>query len=216
MKHDLVEELPHYGNDALFFQNDEITTGQLNNKTEIKIHLLTGQFLFFDNERGDSFLLTEGTPKAELGRVLERAHLKDPGMSLGAISREQLGLFRTYATRAKRVLELFRMRLMGHYTLVHLWPHNFDFSVEWFTDNGDEQVGIGISPSDKDYPDEYVYVNPYPFKDSTSKFPLPLGVWHLEGWKGIKAEWKDFCNLGEIEAADKLYDLFQLARKNFG
>ena len=52
LKSQLIEELPHYGHQALFFQNDEITTGQLNNKTEIKIHLLTGQLIFFHNENG--------------------------------------------------------------------------------------------------------------------------------------------------------------------
>jgi hypothetical protein len=29
LKSQLIQELPHYGNQALFFQNDEITTGQL-------------------------------------------------------------------------------------------------------------------------------------------------------------------------------------------
>lgn len=31
IKSQMIEELPHYGHDALFFQNDEITTGLLNN-----------------------------------------------------------------------------------------------------------------------------------------------------------------------------------------
>ena len=36
----------------MFLQNDEITTGLINNKTEIKIHLLTGQLSYFNNEQG--------------------------------------------------------------------------------------------------------------------------------------------------------------------
>ncbi|HEX2305333.1 MAG TPA: hypothetical protein VHH33_03505 [Nitrososphaeraceae archaeon] len=43
LKSQLIEELPHYGHNALFLKNDEITTGLLNNMSEIKIHLLTGQ-----------------------------------------------------------------------------------------------------------------------------------------------------------------------------
>jgi PAS domain S-box-containing protein len=39
IKQQLIEELPHFGHHGLFFQNDEITTGQLNNKTEIKLNL---------------------------------------------------------------------------------------------------------------------------------------------------------------------------------
>jgi hypothetical protein len=41
LKSQLIEELPHYGHNALFLKNDEITTGLLNNVTEIKIHLIT-------------------------------------------------------------------------------------------------------------------------------------------------------------------------------
>ncbi len=52
IKQQLVEELPHFGNQGLFFQNDEITTGLLNNKTEIKVNLLTEQLVYFDNEKG--------------------------------------------------------------------------------------------------------------------------------------------------------------------
>ncbi|MDW0142103.1 MAG: hypothetical protein QOK82_03195, partial [Nitrososphaeraceae archaeon] len=58
LKSQLIEQLPHYGHDALFLQNDEITTGILNNKTEIKIHLLTGELLYFDSENGHIVDLT--------------------------------------------------------------------------------------------------------------------------------------------------------------
>ena len=51
IKQQLVDELPHFGHHGLFFQNDEITTGLLNNKTEIKINLLTEELLYFDLER---------------------------------------------------------------------------------------------------------------------------------------------------------------------
>ena len=53
LKSQLIEKLPHYGNESLFMQNDELTTGQLNNKTEIKIHLLTGQLSYYHNEYCD-------------------------------------------------------------------------------------------------------------------------------------------------------------------
>ena len=46
IKQQLVEELPHYGNQSLYFQNDEITTGLINNKTEIKIHLANMLILY--------------------------------------------------------------------------------------------------------------------------------------------------------------------------
>src|SRR3972149_1777761 len=64
IKSQLIEELPHYGHDALFFQNDEITTGLLNNKTEVKIHLLTGELLYTNIYTGLSITtvsLADGT-----------------------------------------------------------------------------------------------------------------------------------------------------------
>lgn len=64
-----------------------------------------------------------------------------------------------WATKASRSLELFRMKLRGHFTQVHLWPHGFDFSVEWFTGKNDEQIGIGISPGHDQYESPYLYVN---------------------------------------------------------
>ena len=38
-----------------------------------------------------------------------------------------------FATKANRSLKMFRMKLRGNFTQVHLRTHGFDFSVEWFT-----------------------------------------------------------------------------------
>ena len=215
VKHEQIEELPHYSHDALFFHNDEITTGQLNNKTEVKIHLITGQFLYFDNEHGFPLDLRQTGLKERLAEILRKFNLKVPDIPIEGVPLEQLALFRNYAIRAKRVLELFRMSLSGHYTLVHLWPHNFDFSVEWFTGNQDEQIGTGISPGDEKYPGEYVYMNPYPFRETMISLSLPIGFWHTSEWKGIKAEWSDFAELDDRAAASKLQELFAIAKQNF-
>ena len=43
------------------------------------------------------------------------------------------------------------MKLREHLTHVHLWPDGFDFSLEWFTDKRDQQIGIGISPGENQY-----------------------------------------------------------------
>ena len=59
---------------------------------------------------------------------------------------EDLSDYLAFATKANRSLELFRMKLIGHFTQVHLWPDGFDFSVEWFTKKNNEQIGVGISP----------------------------------------------------------------------
>ena len=82
LKSQLIQELPHYGHQALFFQNDEITTGQLNNKTEIKIHLLTGQLLFFHNEDGIYIDLIKENISEKLQPIAAKYNLKLPEKTL--------------------------------------------------------------------------------------------------------------------------------------
>lgn len=215
LKSQLIEQLPHYGNQALFFQNDEITTGQLNNKIEIKIHLLTGQLLYFDNEESHFIDLTQHDISEKLRTIVAIHNLKMPEVKLEPVTHNQLSKFYDYAIKTKRTIELFRMRLQGNFTLVHLWPHHFDFSVEWFTGQKDEQIGTGISPGDEQYSEPYLYMNPYPFNPKVIENNLPIGTWHTSTWKGIKVERADLGNYPQHEATDLLYQLFLIAKKNF-
>ena len=107
------------------------------------------------------------------------------------------------------------MTLDGNFTLVHLWPHHFDFSVEWFTEKRDEQIGIGISPGDDQYKDPYLYINPYPFNPKVTQYNLPIGKWHTSSWKGIKVDRDDLANYSQSEVSDLLFQLFLIAKKNF-
>lgn len=215
LKSQLIEELPHFGHQSLFFQNDEITTGQLNNKTEIKIHLLTGQLLYFHNEEGELIDITKDTFHEEFSKIITKHKLKMPETQLEAVGHSQLSEFYSYAVIAKRTIEHFRMTLEGHYTLVHLWPHHFDFSVEWFTGKKDKQIAIGISPGDEQYIEPYLYVNPYPFNPKVTEYNLPIGRWHTSSWKGIKVDRNDLGNYPQNEVTDLLHQLFLIAKKNF-
>ena len=93
-----------------------------------------------------------------------------------------------FATKANGSLELFSMNLIGHFTQVHLWPDGFDFSIEWFTDKNEEQIGVGKSPGGELYESPYLYVNPYPFNEKLFDESVSPGTWHTDGWKGIKVE----------------------------
>ncbi len=97
----------------------------------------------------------------------------------------------------------------------HLWPHHFDFSVEWFTGNKDEQIGTGISPGDEQYNGPYLYMNPWPFNEKVRENKLPVGIWHTSGWNGIKVEWNDIAQYRGQEIAQKIYELFLIAKRNF-
>jgi hypothetical protein len=216
LKSQLIEELPHYGHDALFLKNDEITTGLLNNKTEIKINLVTAELLYFDNEQGYLVELTRDEIIERLQDIVTRYGLNIPRTpSLTNLNTEDLSDYLVFATKANRSLELFRMKLIGHFTQVHLWPDGFDFSIEWFTNKNDEQIGVGISPGDGQYESPYLYVNPYPFNEMMVNESLFTGRWHIVGWKGIKVEWKDLERKPEQQISGEIYDLFLVAQGNF-
>lgn len=217
LKSQLIEELPHYAHDALFLKNDEITTGLLNNMTEIKVHLVTGQLLYFHNEQGHFVDLFHDNISEQLEAIVTKYGLDMPGITTRLINlcAEDLSYYLAFARKANGSLELFRMRLREHFTQVHLWTHGFDFSVEWFTGKNDEQIGIGISPGHDQYGSPYLYVNPYPFDKRVTKEILPAGIWHTDSWKGIKVEWKELENKQEQEISTQIYDLFGIAKRNF-
>ena len=216
IKQQLIEELPHYSHQALYFNNNEITTGLLNNKIEIKIHLLTGQLLFFNDEKGHYVDLYTDNLFEKLYNISEIYGIKLPETKLENLNFEKISSFNEYAVPAKQILELFRMTLRNNFTLIHLWPHHFDFSVEWFTGNSDEQIGTGISPGDENNSEPYLYMNPYPFNKKVLEKDLPLGKWNTEGWNGVKIEWKDLLKYTPQNAANKLHKVFEIVKINFG
>lgn len=215
IKEQLVDELPHYGHQGLFFQNNEITTGLMNDKIEIKIHLKTGQLLYFNNEVGHYIDLFTDNISEKLNEITQKYGVTGPTDKLNNLDFEKLSFFHDYAIPAHNILELFRMTLYDNFTLIHLWPHHFDFSLEWFTGNADEQIGTGISPGDENNSEPYLYMNPYPFNDTVIEKKLPLGNWNTEGWKGVKIEWKDLLKYPPQNAATKLHEVFETVKMNF-
>src|SRR3972149_2975076 len=153
LKSQQTEMLPHNGHQSLYFENDEITTGLVNNKTEIKIHLLTGQLLYFHNEVGHFIDLTKDNIYEKLSNITKKYNLLMPEIKLDNVSHGQLSEFYSYAIKAKRTIELFRMTLDGNFTLVHLWPHRRDFSVELLSRKIEEQNNTKLSSGDEQYTD---------------------------------------------------------------
>ncbi len=215
LKQQLIKELPHFGHHGLFYQNDEITTGQLNNETEIKINLLTGQLLYFHNEKGHFIDLKNDDILKKFEEITSKQNLKFSEKPLKNVNQKELQSYHDFAVNAKQILELFRMNLRDNFTLIHLWPHHFDFSLEWFTGEKDEQIGIGISPADENYPFPYLYMNPWPFNEKIVEESLPIGKWHTYQWKGIKVEWDELIQFTSIDAAKKLSELFLIVKKSF-
>lgn len=129
----LIERLTHYGHDALFLKNDDITTGLLNNITEIKIHLLAGHFLYFHNQERRFIDLINDDIAKWLESIVTNYEIDIPQISnMRNLSVGDLSYYRSFVTKTNRSLELFRMKLAGHFTQIHLCQDRFDFSVEWF------------------------------------------------------------------------------------
>jgi len=215
IKEKLIGELPHHGHRALYFSNDEITTGILNNRTEIKVHLAAGKLLYFDGEEGHYVDVVNDDIGEKLRPVLSRAGIDMEPERLESPAQEDLDTYRFFASHAKKVLETVRMGLEGRFTQVHLWPHRFDFSVEWFAGDSGAQVGIGVSPGDERHPMPYLYVNPRPFNKRVLEQRLPLGAWHTEGRRGIRVEWSEIVQYHPEEAASRVTDLLHIARRGF-
>jgi len=215
IKEQLIEELPHYGHQALYLHNDEVTTGQLNNKTEIKINLLTGQLLYFHNEKGQYIDLIHDDISKKLKEITIQNNLKFVEDTIVNPSIQELHEFQNYAISAKQILELLRMNLQDNFTQVHLWPHHFDFSLEWFTGNKDEQIGTGLSPGDEQYSEPYMYMNPWPFNEKLKALDLPIGKWHTEGWNGVKIEWSEIVKYTSTDAVEKIFKVFEILKKDF-
>jgi hypothetical protein len=115
LKSQLIEELPHYARDSLFLKNDEITTGLLNNVSEIKINLVTGELLYYHNEQGYLVDLTRDHIFERLEDIVTNYQLKMPRTShLTSLNIEDLSEYLVFATKANKSLELFRMKLRGN------------------------------------------------------------------------------------------------------
>ena len=92
-------------------------------------------------------------------------------------------------TTVERILERRRSE-MDRPGAIHVWPHHFDMSFEWYgsrqidADDGSSasaQINFGFNVLDE----QYLYSSPWPFDDSLVSQPLPGAArWHTEGWTG--------------------------------
>jgi hypothetical protein len=111
LKSQLIEELPHYGHDALFLKNNEITTGLLNNITEIQIHLITGGLLYQHSEQGHFVDLIYDNISEQLEAIVTKYGLHMPEITtrLTNLRAEDLSYCLAFTRKANVSLELFRM-----------------------------------------------------------------------------------------------------------
>lgn len=228
IKSQQIENMPHYAHDALFFKNNCITTGLLNNKTEALVHIPTGSFLYHEGEHGELVDLTKDDFINKIKIIADRKKLTlDFKDKINPLNIDNLKIYNEFARKSSDILETFRMKLSGYFTQVHFWPEGFDMSIEWFLNQKRyEQIGIGISPGEeivnfidgnqkKITDSAYLYLTQFPFNDKIFEEKLPMGNWNKQNWKGIVLQWDEVYKKSVNHISTLLIDLFNLIKNNF-
>jgi Family of unknown function (DUF5996) len=110
--------------------------------------------------------------------------------------REDAEAFLAVLQAVHQVFAVHRARLDGQVSPIHMWPHGFDLSFEWFgtkmnsyEENGKtvelpSQLNLGFYPGG----DAYFYSNPWPFDPEVLiDSPLPAeSEWNVEDWHGTR------------------------------
>lgn len=125
-----------------------------------------------------------------------------------------------------RIFNAHREHLAGETGGVHLWPHGFDMSVEWFGTRRIEQasdgkvktapaqLNLGWSPGEESHPAPYYYSNPWPFDPALTRHPLPSGASWMDGaWKGSILPYRELVGdpHGEARLREYARAVFELA-----
>ena len=76
---------------------------------------------------------------------------------------------------------------------VRCWPHHFDIATRLPGGAPGRTVGVGLSPGDREYPEPYWYVSPYPHPKEPVLPTLPEGGrWHRDGFFAAVLTGSDF------------------------
>ena len=220
IKQQIIGERPHYRHQSLYWHNDEITTGILDNTIEIKIHLAVGKILYHENETGYYIDITDNSEdiNQKLQNIASQHNIKTNFDKMYSPTQNELDEYRFFAYQANKILTILQMNLTNRFTQVQLWPHHFDFSVKWFrTKNSKQYIETGISPGDTQYPMPYMYMNPWPFNEKElSQIDLPLeGTLHTKDWSGIKIEWSELIQHHPKETAQYITTLHNTITQTF-
>lgn len=179
--------------------------GQLTLRLDLQQHLI---IIADDQGTARTLPLTAGLSSAEMGDQVITAvsafglsgdYLREKyaDMTTDAYDETMAGRFFEVISEVDRIFKAHMATLAGKKGEVHLWPHGFDVSVEWFgtrTVTAEEhgqvqefpsQINLGFYPGNETT-EPYFYSNPWPFeKETYLSQPLPAGArWFTDGWEG--------------------------------
>ncbi len=161
--------------------------------------------IVFSDGRAQSIPL-RGQSAEDLGHTID-ATLRDDGAQISAKSsfsdanhdydRAAASRYWAALVAVDLTFKTFKERLREETGPVHIFPHHFDMSLNWFSgrrvpdvdpadaENADEQMNFGFVTGDGSIEDAYFYATAYPSPDDLTDGKLPEhAYWHTEGFTG--------------------------------
>ena len=161
--------------------------------------------IVFSDGRAQSIPLV-GQSASNLGKSIGEA-LRDDGIDVSpnatfpeteyAYDRVAASRYWSALVAVDLVFKEFKGTLREETGPVHIFPHHFDVSLNWFSgrrvpdadpadaENADEQMNFGFVTGDDSFPEAYFYATAYPLPDGLTQAELPEGAyWHTEGFTG--------------------------------
>jgi hypothetical protein len=127
-------------------------------------------------------------------------------------------------TQIEAVFQEFKGGLRQETGPIHLFPHHFDLSVNWFSgrhipgadpddaENADEQMNFGFVTGDSSVRDAYFYVTAYPEPDGFTEFILPDGAyWHTDGFVAAVLPYEELA--GDDQAGFRLLSFLRTVQQ---
>lgn len=186
----------------------------------------------FSDGRAHSIPLV-GQSASDLGQEIRDA-LQDDGLEISPdakFAQTVHGYSRTAASRywsalvaVDLVFKAFKGGLREETGPVHVFPHHFDVSLNWFSgrrvpdvdpadvENADEQMNFGFVTGDGSFADAYFYATAYPLPDGLTQAELPEGAhWQTQGFTGAVLPYAEIAETQD--GRERLLDFLSAAQQ---
>ncbi len=196
-----VQPLSNYAHLGLYIVKDGLTSGRLQDGSELRLNLLESSIIYTCPEGDVSTVKFQGHSQSSLSEAVLKAmddagHPAQPNrdeladqtplaVDAATAADYQQALFSIYTAITR-----FRARILGNMSPVIIFPHGFDASFLWFKRGSEERtdphLNFGFSPGSAGFPRPYVYSYASPLPEGYFDLKLPAPAHFVQNpWKGI-------------------------------